>query len=285
MSSALVRVRPNGQVLRAAEVLLLHPSLISHLPILQGQVILRRRRTVPHHLAQTHGVAAICATGGEYGTLDPSKLLCQACQFIPEHRYVCVKPLSWWLRAEQAADRFDPFSLGEGSLGKPEAKRLETRFRDGHKHSFGCGRKSRPGFVQATGPLKRGVNVGEHSAKQLWIEVPKLIEGSPKLLHKPFDPTRAWLVVALERIKAQGLWKLAKQERCRFLGVCKRVPDGCRIRGKGGASVGVLGKVAGKGEERLHNIQDVYALAFLSGIDARKSFSNTTARTPPILQY
>ena len=28
-----------------------------------------------------------------------------------------------------------------------------------------------------------------------------------------------------------------------------------------------LGKLAGKGEERLHNIQNVYAFAFLSGIE------------------
>ena len=230
-------------------------------------------------------MAAICAFGGEDGALHPSELPCQACQFVPEHSYVCVKPLSRWFRAEQAADGFDPFAFGEGSLGKPEAKRLETRFRDGHKHSFGCVRKSRPCFFRAAGPFERGVDVSEHLAKEFWIEVPKLIEGSPKLFHKPFDSTRAWLVVALERIKAQGLWKLAEQERCRFFGVCERVPDGCRIRGKGGGSVSVLGKAAGKGEERLYNIQDVYALAFLSGIERRKSLSNTTARTPPILQY
>ncbi len=49
--------------------------------------------------------------------------------------------------------------------------------------------------------------------------------------------------------------------------------------------MGVVGKVVRKCEQRLHNIENIYAVLLFSWIYARKSFSKTTARTPPILQY
>jgi len=57
-----------------------------------------------------------------------------------------------------------------------------------------------------------------------------------------------------------------EEESCGLFGVRKCGPNGHRIGRKRRGSMGVVGKVVSNGEERLYNIEDVYALSLFSGI-------------------